>query len=99
MRNTDVKTGYSIKSIGFDKPKKLGVNGRPIEENILDRKKKPVNEYYVELLAWDYIEAASEEEAAEILKDRIRHVCTERNKVELNASDIYNPESPDYIDN
>ena len=57
---------------------------------------KKVNEYFVNLSVWDYIEATSEAEAIEILRDKVKHLHNEPIEVEVNARDIYNEKSEDY---
>lgn len=57
---------------------------------------KKVNEYFVNLSVWDYVEATSEAEAIEILKDKVKHLHNEPIEVEVNARDIYNEKSEDY---
>tara|TARA_A200000159_G_C7122439_1_gene255374 strand:+ start:399 stop:605 length:207 start_codon:yes stop_codon:yes gene_type:complete len=57
---------------------------------------KKVNEYFVNLSVWDYVEATSEAEAIEILRDKVKHLHNEPIEVEVNARDIYNEKSEDY---
>ena len=57
---------------------------------------KKVNEYFVNLSVWDYVEATSEAEAIEILRDKVKHLHNEPIEVEVNARDIYNKKSEDY---
>ena len=60
------------------------------------KQNKKVNEYFVNLSVWDYIEATSEAEAIEILRDKVKHLHNEPIEVEVNARDIYNEKSEDY---
>lgn len=58
---------------------------------------KKVNEYFVQFLVWESVEATSEAEAKEILEDKIKHLHNDLDAVEIQAVDIYNPKSRDYI--
>ena len=60
---------------------------------------KKVNEYDVQFVIWETVEATSEQEATTILKDKIKHMHHQLNAVEIQAIDIYNPKSEDYIFN
>ena len=60
------------------------------------KQNKKVNEYFVNLSVWDYVEATSEAEAIEILRDKVKHLHNEPTEVEVNARDIYNEKSEDY---
>ena len=60
---------------------------------------KKVNEYDVQFVIWETVEATSEQEATTILKDKIKHMHHQLDAVEIQAIDIYNPKSEDYIFN
>ena len=89
--NTNVKenTLPAIKVTGFGKPQPLGKNGKP----------QKINEYHVQFIVWESVEATNEQEAQEILKDKIKHLHNDLDAVEINGLDIYNPKSRDYIFN
>ena len=57
---------------------------------------KKINEYHVQFIVWESVEATNEEEAKEILKDKIKHLHNDLDAVEIQAVDIYNPKSRDY---
>ena len=61
------------------------------------KQEKKINEYHVQFIVWESVEATSEEEAKEILKDKIKHLHNDLDAVELFGIDIYNPKSRDYI--
>ncbi len=63
------------------------------------KQKEKVNEYDVQFVVWESVEATSEQEASEILKDKIKHLHHQLESVEIQAMDIYNPKSKDYIFN
>ena len=63
------------------------------------KQKEKVNEYYVQFVVWESVEATSEAEAVEIVKHKITHLHNELDSVEINGLDIYNPKSRDYIFN
>jgi|13_taG_2_1085334.scaffolds.fasta_scaffold58729_1 hypothetical protein len=60
------------------------------------KQKEKVNEYFINLSVWDYVEATSQEEAIQIMKDKVKHLHNEITELEVNAKDIYNENSEDY---
>ena len=63
------------------------------------KQENKINVYDVQFIIWESIEATSEQEASEILKDKIKHLHHQLESVEIQAMDIYNPKSKDYIFN
>tara|TARA_S200002703_G_scaffold135513_1_gene124425 strand:+ start:22 stop:228 length:207 start_codon:yes stop_codon:yes gene_type:complete len=60
---------------------------------------KKINEYDVQFIVWESVEATSEAEAIEIVKHKIKHMHHQLEGVEINGLDIYNPKSRDYLFN
>ena len=61
------------------------------------KQKEKVNEYDVQFIVWESVEATSKEEAIEIVKHKIKHMHHQLEGVEIDGEDIYNPKSIDYI--
>ena len=59
--------------------------------------KQKINEYDVQFVVWESVEATSEQEAIKIVKDKIKHMHHQLEGVEINGLDIYNTKSIDYI--